>query len=239
MKKSFFFALILPVTLLQAQVGIGTTSPNENALLDVSSTVSNPGGMLLPRLALNNCSDAAPLSAHVEGMFIYNTATAGDVYPGLYVNQGTRWVRVEDLSPVASSTSLSGDQQMSSPTYAAVNGISDLTFTARKSEVLVQLTASGFAYTNSMAYVQFRVWNVSNSASVGGTATNMQSYDDVTGTTTAWSASFSKVLSGLTVGTSYTLRVQAKVDGILGTYNAAIFESSFPDEHHLTLSVIH
>jgi len=239
MKYLVFFLFLCSAPKIHAQVGIGTTAPNENALLDVSSTVSNPGGILLPRVALNNCSDPAPLSGHVEGMMIYNTATAGDVYPGLYVNQGSGWIRVEDLSPVASTSSLSGDQEISSASYAAVNGVSDLTFTARKSEVLVQLTASGFAYTNSMAYVNFRVWNVTDASSVGGTTTKMQSYDDVTGTISSWSASFTKPLSGLTVGNSYTLQVQAQVNGILGTYNAAIFESSFPDSHHLTLSVIH
>ena len=44
------------------------------------------------------------------------------------------------------------------------------------------LSGSGFAYTNSMAYVQFRVHS---SASLGGTNTTMQTYDDVTGTLTS------------------------------------------------------
>src|SRR5690606_9320337 len=40
----------------------------------------------------------APLTAHVEGMTIYNTATAGTgataVTPGYYYNDGAKWVRI-------------------------------------------------------------------------------------------------------------------------------------------------
>lgn len=232
-------ATSLICTPMWAQVGIGTTSPNPNAILDVTSTVELPGGILLPRVELGSSGFAAPLDNHVEGMIVYNTSSSGDVYPGMYISDGNRWIRTEDLSPAAVSETLSGDIQIDAASYASVSGINDVTFTARKSQVLVMLTASGFAYTNSMSYVQFRVWNSTDGSSVGGTSTAMQSYDDVTGTVTAWSASFSKVLTGLTVGTSYTLQVQAQVAGILGTPNAAIFESSYPDEHHLTLSVLH
>src|SRR5690606_8893417 len=33
-----------------------------------------------------------PLSAHVAGMMLYNTATANDVVPGIYYNDGTKWI---------------------------------------------------------------------------------------------------------------------------------------------------
>lgn len=230
--------LLISLPIL-GQVGIGTTNPNPNSVLDVTSTVAAPGGILLPRVELGSSSIAGPLTNHVEGMIVYNTANTADVYPGIYISNGSRWIRTEDLSPASVSQSLSGDIEISANSYAAVPGINDLTFTARKTEVLVLLTASGFAYTNSMAYVQFRVWNSTDADSVGGTSTKMQSYDDITGTVTAWSASFSKVLTGLSIGTSYTLQVQAQVAGIYGTPNAGVFESSNPDNHHLTLSVMH
>ncbi|MCZ2442639.1 MAG: fibronectin type III domain-containing protein [Flavobacteriales bacterium] len=115
---------------------------------------------------------------------------------------------------------------------------SSMTFTALSNQAWVMFSASGFAYTNSMAYVQFRIWNVTTNASIGGTNTKMQSYDDVTGTVTPWSCSFSKLITGLTPGTSYTIRLDYRVGGILGTYYAAINASSMPDEHHLTLSVL-
>ncbi len=77
-----------------AQVGIATTTPNTDALLDVNSTVANPGGILLPRMALTMTTSPAPLGADVAGMIVYNTATAGDVTPGFYYNDGTDWIRL-------------------------------------------------------------------------------------------------------------------------------------------------
>jgi hypothetical protein len=80
-----------------AQVGIGTTTPNANALLDVDATTT-PGGLLLPRVALTGTTDVTPLAAHVAGMTVYNTATAGvapnNVTPGYYYNDGSQWVRI-------------------------------------------------------------------------------------------------------------------------------------------------
>lgn len=77
-----------------AQVGIGTETPNEHAILDVFSNSSSPGGLLMPRVALQNTSGASPLGEHVAGMTVYNTASTGDVTPGFYFNDGTQWVRI-------------------------------------------------------------------------------------------------------------------------------------------------
>lgn len=72
----------------------------------------------------------------------------------------------------------------------------------------------------------------------GGTNTAMQSYDDTRGTITPWSCSFTRYITGLTVGNTYTLSVQAYVNGIWGTPNAAIFTTSNPNENHMSLNVI-
>lgn len=80
-------------TSLYGQVGIGTTNPNSNALLDVDAT-NTPGGILLPRVALTSTTSPAPLTADVAGMIIYNTATINDVTPGYYFNDGTDWIQI-------------------------------------------------------------------------------------------------------------------------------------------------
>lgn len=122
------------------------------------------------------------------------------------------------------------------PSYTDL-GVS-VTFTATKSTALVELTASGYGYTNSMSYVGLRVFNVTTGTSVGGTIEKIQNYDDMSGTVTTWSCSFSKLISGLTAGSSYTLKVQGGVSGIMGTPNAVIDAASTPDQDHLTLNVI-
>lgn len=75
-----------------AQVGIGTTTPNASAELDIFSANR---GLLLPRVSLTNTTLSTPLAAHVAGMTVYNIAPAvNDVSPGLYYNDGTKWVAV-------------------------------------------------------------------------------------------------------------------------------------------------
>jgi hypothetical protein len=75
-------------------VGVGTDAPNANALLELSSANM---GFLAPRVALSAINNFAPLTAHVAGMLVYNTATAGvapnNVTPGYYYNNGSSWVR--------------------------------------------------------------------------------------------------------------------------------------------------
>jgi hypothetical protein len=43
------------------------------------------------------------MTAHVAGMLIYNTATVGDVTPGFYFNNGTKWVRLIQSGTTAGS----------------------------------------------------------------------------------------------------------------------------------------
>lgn len=85
--------LILGALSLSAQVGIGTTTLNSDALLDIDAS-TRMGGLLLPRVGLSNTTNVAPMTAHVAGMTVYNTATTGDVTPGYYYNDGSRWVRI-------------------------------------------------------------------------------------------------------------------------------------------------
>ncbi len=108
-KISFFCLLSLFSFGAFAQVGIGTTNPNPNSKLDITSTVAEPGGLLLPRVALTGTANIAPLAAHVAGMAVYNTATAGDVTPGYYYNDGSKWVRIAAASVPSSDWTVLGN----------------------------------------------------------------------------------------------------------------------------------
>lgn len=96
MRKIYLVALGLFATVGVAQVKVGD-SPivNPNAMFEVEATNK---GMLLPRVELVATNNAAPLTAHVEGMTVYNTATSDSaigaenkVEPGFYYNDGTKW----------------------------------------------------------------------------------------------------------------------------------------------------
>ncbi|MNS79028.1 hypothetical protein D3C72_1126670 [compost metagenome] len=105
MKNIFFLTLLglLATGQVQAQqlhrISDGTASAaiNSNALLELQSTNK---GMILPRVALTATTNPAPLGAHVQGMMVYNTATANDVVPSQYINDGTQWKRIlQDVQP--------------------------------------------------------------------------------------------------------------------------------------------
>ncbi|MFC4817017.1 hypothetical protein [Flavobacterium sp. GCM10023249] len=82
-----------------AQLGIGTSTPSTEAILDIFSTNS---GVLISRIELQNTPNCSPLTCHVAGMIVYNTATSGTgnsmVTPGFYYNDGSQWVRLEPLT---------------------------------------------------------------------------------------------------------------------------------------------
>lgn len=80
------------------QTGIGTTTPNASAKLEVAATDK---GFLPPRVALTAANVFAPItgtSSAAAGLLVYNTATAGaipnNVVPGYYYWNGTSWVQI-------------------------------------------------------------------------------------------------------------------------------------------------
>ncbi|KXH79095.1 hypothetical protein [Chryseobacterium kwangjuense] len=75
--------------ILNGQVGINTSDPNQQSLLELYSTNT---GFLPPRLALVSITSAAPLSQHVKGMMVYNITNNGAISEGLYVSNGTEWL---------------------------------------------------------------------------------------------------------------------------------------------------
>lgn len=110
--RSIFIYVFLFFSLTTfAQVGIGTTNPNGNALLELDASTT-PGGLLLPRVALVATDDVAPLSAHIPGMAVYNTATtpgANGVSEGYYFNDGSGWVRIAASSDASDDWKLTGN----------------------------------------------------------------------------------------------------------------------------------
>lgn len=81
-----------------SQAGIGTTTPNASAKLDVNSSDK---GFLPPRVALTATNVFAPItgtSSAASGLLVYNTQTNGsipnNVVPGYYYWNGSAWVQI-------------------------------------------------------------------------------------------------------------------------------------------------
>ena len=102
MKKSLGVLFITAFFTLQveAQTGIGTTTPNASAKLEVASTTQ---GFLPPRVALTATNVFSPIvgtSSAATGLLVYNTASTGNapnnVVPGYYYWNGTIWVQISN-----------------------------------------------------------------------------------------------------------------------------------------------
>ena len=139
------------------------------------------------------------------------------------------------------SVTLEADYNLS-PTsgFTDVPGMT-LTFVAQKTSILLSLTGSGGSSDIAMGIIDFTIINTATSAILGGTHANLTTFDDVFGISPAWSLSFSKLLTGLVIGDSYTLKVQALLDVIVTSGIASSLDmnaSTEPFHHHLTLSLI-
>jgi hypothetical protein len=75
----------------QNNVGINDDNsvPKASAMLDVYSSTK---GLLIPRIALTSTTIAAPVTSPEASLLVYNTATAGDVIPGFYYWDGSKWI---------------------------------------------------------------------------------------------------------------------------------------------------
>ena len=84
--KSIFstFLLLLATTLLQAQVGIGTSNPASSAKLEIRSTTQ---GFLPPRMTL---TERNAITSPVAGLMVYQT----DGTAGLYYYSGSSWIYI-------------------------------------------------------------------------------------------------------------------------------------------------
>lgn len=69
-------------------VGIGTTTPNSSAILDLTSTNK---GFLAPRVTLTSINDVTTIPTPSSGMMVYNTGTGTIKYAGYVFWNGTEW----------------------------------------------------------------------------------------------------------------------------------------------------
>lgn len=112
--RLFAFTLLLTFGMtLSAQVTVGSeVDPEKAALLDIKSqeattlggVTSNKGGLLLPRVALENKGSLSPflnasdadyqnqMKSHT-GLMVYNLTNNAGLERGIYVWNGQQWVR--------------------------------------------------------------------------------------------------------------------------------------------------
>lgn len=81
-------------------VGIGTDTPNNSALLDL--TAPNKG-ILVPRVALTSVNDQVTIPSPATGLMVYNTGEGSLTYKGFVFWNGTEWRSLNNDTTVAPS----------------------------------------------------------------------------------------------------------------------------------------
>ena len=105
MKKVLLIILAINVFVkTNAQTGIGTSTPNASAKLEVASSSQ---GFLPPRVTLTGTGDnttiknaAGTAITPATGLLVFNTTAAGtapsNVVPGYYYWNGTSWIQISN-----------------------------------------------------------------------------------------------------------------------------------------------
>jgi len=75
---------------LNAQTGIGTTTPHASAKLEVAS---DKQGFLPPRVTLNSATDNTTILTPAEGLLVYNKGSVG-LQAGYYYWNGANWATI-------------------------------------------------------------------------------------------------------------------------------------------------
>jgi hypothetical protein len=110
--------LFLLITFFgQAQTGIGTTTPEASAKLDVTS--SNKG-FLPPRVTLTSLTDNTTIPNPATGLLVYNTGNNVGLVAGYYYWNGSSWATIA----TATGSGVSASYARGSRTAAQTAGLS-------------------------------------------------------------------------------------------------------------------
>ncbi len=93
-KRISVVAVLALITFnVQAQVGVGTTTPDQKAQLDITSTSK---GLLIPRMS---STDRVNIGVATEGLLVYQT----DAPVGFYYYTNSSWVRLSNTTDTPAS----------------------------------------------------------------------------------------------------------------------------------------
>ncbi len=153
------FALIT-TQINYAQVGIGTTTPDDSAALDIDT---DNAGFLMPRVSLTGTNDTSTISGSEEvGLLVYNTANTGsgstEVHPGFYYWNGSQWVG-DLITPSTTSSEDDWTTLGNAGTNPSVNFIGttdneDLVFKTNNDEQM-RIMANGYVGINTTSAEEY------------------------------------------------------------------------------------
>lgn len=143
MKNYNIILIVFLFVVVQAsygQVGIGTTTPNASAMLEIDNANK---GVLIPRVSLTNVTNTTtPINTPATSLIVYNTnaAVTGGSGIGFYYFNGTQWV---SFSSASSSWSLLGNSNTVATTnYVGTSDAQDFVIRTDNTEAM-RITSAG------------------------------------------------------------------------------------------------
>ena len=118
MKKLLFTLSLIVSSQLFAQTGIGTTTPNASAKLDVYATNK---GFLPPRVTLTSATDATTIASPAEGLLVYNLGSVG-LQAGYYYWNGANWATIATATSAGNGVTSSDMVKLYSEAYSNATG---------------------------------------------------------------------------------------------------------------------
>ena len=109
----FFVIFILCAFVSKAQTGIGTTTPDPSAKLDVNSTNK---GFLPPRVTLTSTTDITTIPNPVTALLVYNTGNNVNLSAGYYYWSGTAWTKIGNNGSILASNAVTVSATGTAPT---------------------------------------------------------------------------------------------------------------------------
>lgn len=207
-------------------VGIGTSTPDPSALLEMNSTTK---GLLIPR------TDTALVTSPATGLLIYHSNDSA-----FYYYDGVRWNQVgsgQGGNAAGNIYTVTGsvNDSIGTATWTDIQEMS-LTITPTLDTVHASFSASGFATTNVQQRVDFRL--VKDATPIGGTTSTTRGYSlFVSQDTVAWNTVV-KLPIPVTPGTPTTIKVQWKMQSLNGTGMVRNMVATDPDKtSHRTLRI--
>jgi len=120
-KLIILFFFFFETAVLNAQTGIGTTTPDASAKLEVNS--SNKG-FLPPRVTLTSGTDTTTIPSPATGLLVYNTGNNPGLVAGYYYWNGTSWATIATATGSGVSSSyLRGSRSAAQTTNLSVNSL--------------------------------------------------------------------------------------------------------------------
>jgi hypothetical protein len=118
MRKFIFIVGLFLSSQLFAQTGIGTTTPNASAKLDVYATNK---GFLPPRVTLTSGTDAATIVSPAEGLLVYNVGSVG-LQAGYYYWNGANWATIATATSAGNGVTASDMVKLYGEVYSNATG---------------------------------------------------------------------------------------------------------------------